>query len=299
MKRKDQYKISLGIDIGGTNLKIGLVKNNKIIKKGIFKTEKNFDNQRFGDYLIKIMEKFIKGYKIDKIGIGIAGYVFYEKGILKFSPNLPRLKNFPLKKIIEKYFQVETSVLNDADAMVIGEYFYHNKRYKNLITITLGTGVGSGIILNNKLLFNSEFGHTILIPNGYLCSCGKKGCVESYLGSYGMLRIAKDFYKKETKDLTPQKIYEMAKKKDKKALKTIERYSYYLAIALSNLTNLFNPEIIILNGGISNMGSLLLKFIKPILKENIFYLPKIKISNLKDIAGIIGAVNFLRFGGGG
>ncbi|MEO0119299.1 MAG: ROK family protein [candidate division WOR-3 bacterium] len=295
MKREEQSEISLGIDIGGTNIKIGFVRNNKVIKKRYFKTEKNFDNQRFSNYLVKIIEDFIKDCKIDKIGIGIAGYVLYEKGILKFSPNLPRLRNFPLKRIIEKHFQVKTAVLNDADAMAIGEYLYHNKRYKNLITITLGTGVGSGIIVNDKLLYNSEFGHTILIPNGYLCTCDKRGCVESYLGSYGMLRIAKDFYKKETEDLTPKKIYEMAKKKDKRALKTIEKYSYYLAIALSNLTNIFNPEIIILNGGISNMGNLLLKFVKPILKENVFYLPKIKISNLKTLAGIIGAINFSAF----
>lgn len=290
--KKDQSEISLGIDIGGTNIKIGLVKNNKIIKKGIFKTERDFDNQRFGNYLITIIENFIKGYKIDKIGIGIAGYVLYEKGILKFSPNLPKLKNFSLKEIVERYFRIKTSVLNDADAMAIGEYFYHNKKYKNLITTTLGTGVGSGIIIKDKLLHNSEFGHTILIPNGYLCSCGKRGCVESYLGSYGMLRIAKDFYKREIKDLTPKKIYERAKNNEKKALKTIKRYSFYLAIALSNLINIFNPEIIILNGGISNMGNLLLKFVKPILKENTFYLPEIKISNLKTNAGIIGAINF-------
>ncbi|MCS7249673.1 MAG: ROK family protein [candidate division WOR-3 bacterium] len=289
------FKISLGIDIGGTNIKIGLVKNNKIIKKGIFKTEKDLDNQRFGNYLIEIIKGFIKDYKIDKIGIGIAGYVFYEKGILKFSPNLPKLKNFSLKEVIEKHFLVETFVLNDADAMAIGEYFYHNKKYKNLITITLGTGVGSGIIVNNKLLYNSEFGHTILIPFGALCSCGKKGCVESYLGSYGMLRIAREFYKRGIKNLTPKKIYEMAKNNEERALKTIEKYSFYLAIALSNLINIFNPEIVILNGGISNMGNLLLKFIRPMLKENTFYLPKIKISNLKIDAGIIGAVNFNLF----
>ncbi|MEO0086981.1 MAG: ROK family protein [candidate division WOR-3 bacterium] len=297
MKRKiDLFNFSLGIDIGGTNIKIGLVKNNnKIIKKRIFKNQRDFDNKEFINYLINIIEQFIKGYKINKIGIGIAGYLLYEKGILKFSPNLPSLKNLPLKEIIEKYFQIETFVLNDADAMAIGEYFYHAKRYKNLITITLGTGVGSGIIIDRRLLYNSEFGHTILIPNGYLCSCGKKGCVESYLGSYGMLKIAEDFYKEKVKELTPKKIYERAKKGDKKAIKTIERYSYYLAIALSNLANLFNPEIIILNGGISNMGNLLLKSIKPILKENIFSLPKIKISNLKTLAGIVGAVNFSKF----
>ncbi len=295
MRKKDQSKISLGIDIGGTNIKIGLVKDNKIIKKGYFKTEKDFDNQSFTNHLIKIIEKFIAGYKIDKIGIGIAGYLLYQKGILKFSPNLPKLKNLPLKRIVERYFQIETFLLNDADAMAIGEYFYHHKRYKNLITITLGTGVGSGIIVNDKLLYNSEFGHTLLIPDGYLCSCGKRGCVESYLGSYGMLKIARNFYKKEIEDLTPKKIYEKAKKKDKRALKTIEKYSYYLAIALSNLINLFNPEIIILNGGISNMGNLLLKFVKPFLKEKVFFLPKIKISNLKTLAGIIGAVNFSKF----
>lgn len=288
---KGQSEISLGIDIGGTNIKIGLVKDNKVIKKGIFETKKDLDNQGFTNYLISLIKKFIKDYKIDKIGIGVAGYVFYEKGMLRTSPNLPKLKNLPLKDILERYWQVKTSVLNDADAMAIGEYFYHNKRYKNLITITLGTGVGSGIIVNNKLLYNSEFGHTILIPNGYLCSCGKRGCVESYLGSYGILRIAQDFYKK-IENLTPKRIYEMAKRGDNRALKTIEKYSFYLAIALSNLINIFNPEIIILNGGISNMGNLLLKSIKPILKENTFYPSKIKISNLKNLAGIIGAVNF-------
>lgn len=292
--KKDQSDFSCGLDIGGTNIKIGIVKNNKITKKGFYKTEKDFDNEKFGNYLITIIHNFIKGYKIEKIGIGIAGYVWYQKGILKFSPNLKRLKNFDLKKIIEDFFQIKTFILNDADAMAIGEYIYH-KRYKNLITLTLGTGVGSGIIINDKLIYNSEFGHTILIPDGFLCSCGKKGCVESYLGTLGMLRIAWEFYKKKIENLTTKMVYEKAKKGSKIALKIIERYSFYLGIALSNLTNIFNPEIIILNGGISNMSNLLLKFTKPVVKTYAFSLPKIKISNLKTNAGIIGAINFDKF----
>jgi len=296
--KKDQYNFSLGLDIGGTNIKMGIVKGNKIIKKKIFKTEKDLPNKEFGDYLITSIKDFIKGYKIEKIGIGIAGYVLYEKGILKFSPNLPKLKNFCLKKIIEDYFKIKTLVLNDADAAAIGEYFYHRK-HKNLITLTLGTGVGSGIIINNKLIYNSEFGHTILIPDGFLCSCGKKGCVESYLGTSGILRIAENLYKKKIKRLTPKMIFEKAKAGDKIALKIIQKYGFYLGIALGNLANIFNPEIIILNGGLSNMGNLLLKFTKPVLKGNTFYQPKVRISNLKTNAGIIGAVNFDSFGGGG
>lgn len=277
---------------------MGIVRGNKIIKKKIFKTEKDLPNKEFGDYLIALIKDFINGYKIEKIGIGIAGYVDYQKGVLKFSPNLPKLKNFSLKNFINENLKIKTFLLNDADATAIGEYFYHRK-YKNLVTLTLGTGVGSGIIMANKLIYNSEFGHTILIPQGVLCACGKRGCVESYLGTFGILRMAENLYKRKIKGLTPKIIFEKAKAKDRISLKIIKKYGFYLGIALSNLANIFNPEIIILNGGLSNMGNLLLKFTKPVLKENTFYQPKIKISSLKTNAGIIGAVNFDRFGGGG
>uniref|UniRef100_A0A7V3ZUV0 ROK family protein n=1 Tax=candidate division WOR-3 bacterium TaxID=2052148 RepID=A0A7V3ZUV0_UNCW3 len=296
--KKDHCSFSLGIDIGGTNIKMGIVKGNKIIKKKILKTEKDLPNKEFGKYLINAIRDFIKGYKIEKIGIGIAGYVDYQQGVLKFSPNLPQLKNFFLKNFINENLKIKTFVLNDADAAAIGEYFYHRK-YRNLITLTLGTGVGSGIIINNKLIYNSEFGHTILIPNGFLCSCGKRGCVESYLGSSGILRFAENLYKRKIKGLTPKIIFKKAKAGDKIALAIIKKYGFYLGIALSNLANIFNPEIIILNGGLSNMGNLLLKFTKPVLKENTFYQPKVHISNLKTNAGIIGALNFDSFGGGG
>lgn len=287
----------IGIDIGGTNTKIGLVVKGKIQKEKILPTEKE---PKLSIWAIANAIQEIAGEEgVESIGIGCAGLIDHKKGIVRTPPNLPRWHNFPLKRELEKILKIPVFVGNDVNACALGEFYYGlGKGKRNLFVLTIGTGVGGGIISAGRLLLGEnfaagEFGHTIILPKGKRCRCGNQGCLEAYIGEKGIRRMARMVL---GKDLSPKEIGVRAKRGDRKAIKLIKKVGYYLGLGLVNVTHLFDPEIIIIGGGISGLGRPLLEATRKTVATRIMKLPKrklaIEISQLGSGAGILGATRF-------
>ncbi|MDH4223923.1 MAG: ROK family protein, partial [candidate division Zixibacteria bacterium] len=201
-------KFNIGVDIGGTNIKFGIVSSSgKVLKSGIVSSGKTKGRKGILKNLRVAIDSLLlfareKKIKIGHIGIGVPGTVDLFKGkIIGRPPNLPSLKDFHLSGYLQKYFKKPIFVDNDANVMALAEFKYGSaRRYKNCLCVTLGTGIGSGIILDGKLFRGSsyagpEFGHTVICFHGVKCNCGNYGCVEMYASEPAMLKRAKELLK--------------------------------------------------------------------------------------------------------
>lgn len=298
---------NIGIDIGGTYIKLGVVKDGKILKKEVIPCP----SKDSPEVLIDLLKNKIKKNKnIQTIGIGIAGLIDHKKGIVRTSPNLPLWRNIHLKDILEKELKKPVFVGNDVNAIAIGEYLYGGHGERDIFVFTLGTGVGGGFIINGKLIIGEndtagEFGHITINPKGPVCRCGKKGCLERYVGADYLVNYAKRLIKKKDstlkkyKRLTPREIAKEAKKKDKVAVEVFEYAGELIGYTLASVVQLIDPSLIIMAGGISKAGNILLNPIRKSIKKYIMPLEKRKvkivISRLKDNAGILGASKFSEF----
>ncbi|MBQ4493095.1 MAG: ROK family protein [Elusimicrobiaceae bacterium] len=304
--------IAVGIDIGGTFTKfIAVDQKGKVLKNIQLPTNIKLNKSAFINQLanqVKIWQKDFKGQKL-ALGVGIAGDTDDKKGILHFAPNIP-WHNFEIAKLLKAKTGFACFVCNDANMAAWGIYAYEFKRkYKNLIIITLGTGVGSGFIIEGKLYQGScgsagEIGHLKVdfSKEALKCACGHKGCLEAYIGTNGlktqMQFAAKNAPKsilakllKENK-FSVKLLSEAASLGDKNALKIWHNFGSYLAQALSDAVLLLNPQVIVLAGGIAK-GS---KYFKPamqeVFKKQVIKRPfknlKILLAKQKDI-GALGA----------
>ncbi|PIU83691.1 MAG: hypothetical protein COS68_02700 [Elusimicrobia bacterium CG06_land_8_20_14_3_00_38_11] len=284
----------VGIDIGGTKILIAKISGTGILKESINLPMSN-DNYR------KVLEKIIIEIKkfgnISAVGISIAGDVDGKNGILRYSPNLPKWTNVHLKKYFEKKLNVPTVVDNDANCAAYGSYIIDGQRkYKNFITVTLGTGIGGGIIINGKLYRGStgsagEIGHITINPDGPKCSCGNNGCLEAYIGTKGIIKIANDFGLKSKSGITPAIIADKARKGNRQAIRVYEKFSEYLAVGVGSLINIFNPDMLTFSGGVSNNWDLIEKRFFDELKKRAFKTPleHVKIIKSKN-PGNLGAI---------
>jgi glucokinase len=309
---------AVGIDLGGTETKIGLVDGDgDILKKEIISTdvEDGFRKviSKVGMTVLEMLKKEnISKNEILGIGIGSPGSVDRNTGIVLFSPNFPDWQYTPLTEYLEEITNIDTFVENDANAFALGEWaFGKHRRCKNIIGLTLGTGVGGGVIINDQLLvgangFASELGHVIVQPEGPLCGCGSHGCIESYASAPNIVRQAKEYFKKfpdsyifSLSKITAKDVFDAAKKGDRVASLVLEKVTTILAIAISNYIHIFNPEYVIIGGGVSKAGSILLN---PIVEKTPRYLwPSFKdtfnieLSNLIEDAGIKGSASIVYF----
>jgi len=301
------YKI--GIDIGGTNIKIGLVDNkNSVVYQRIYSTPSD-SYENLIDVILNGIALLKQDYELRFVGIGCAGIVDFQKGKVVYSPNIDYLRDKSLKDDLEKKLELPVSVDNDANVIAIGEKIAGvSNDINTLICLTLGTGVGSGIIIDNHLLRGKfggagELGHTIIDIDGPLCNCGSKGCLEAFIGISAIENRAREFYEITEQDipenLSPKYIGHMADRNDKVALQIIHKTAFYLGIGLANFINIFAPELIVITGGISGWNQHLLIPAQKIARENAMpYLAgktEIIKSSLGYKAGIIGAANIRLF----
>lgn len=286
---------SIGIDIGGTNTCFGLVNENaEIIFQSEIKT-KNFPE--IEDYLTELVKQ-IKDLiahcpepeNILGVGIGAPNGNYY-KGTIELAPNLPFKGIIPIKNMLEMLllnegWNLKVTITNDANAAGIGEMIYGAaKGVNDFIMITLGTGVGSAIVSNGKMIyghdgFAGEVGHTIVEIDGRECGCGRKGCLETYSSATGIRRTALSLLKQENspsilreieeKDINGYTICEAARKNDALALKCIDLTARMLAIGVANAVAVTSPKKIIFSGGLSKAGDLLLTPFKAYLEENLY-----------------------------
>lgn len=302
--------LSAGFDIGGTQIKFGLVdKKGSIVFKGIESNPQDLD--LLGAVLGKIWEKMkqIAGSKkILAAGFGFPGIFSPEKEIIIQSPNFAALDGYPLRPFLQKYFHLPFWIDNDANLAAYGEWcLLVGQKPESLVFLTLGTGVGSGIILDGKIWhgsagFAAEIGHLTVNPEGEKCHCGNTGCLETEVSARALIRNYLAISgKKETTpggEITARDIATLTRKGDTSARKSFERAGYFLGIGLGIIINILNPEIIVIGGGVMAAGNLLLK---PALKEArkrcfraAFNVTKIRRALLGNDAGFIGAALFAK-----
>ncbi|MCK4923173.1 MAG: ROK family protein [Bacteroidales bacterium] len=296
--------VVLGIDIGGTFTKFGLVdQDGEIYNEGIMPTDHHEDVSNFISELKSNVYNSLEEnmFVIKGVGIGAPNGNYYT-GRIESAPNLPWKGVINLVSLFEKEFHLPVKVTNDANAAALGEMLYGDARtMKNFIMITLGTGLGGGIVVNGKLVyghdgFAGELGHTIVDPNGRKCACGRKGCLETYVSAPGIKRTVFNLLAKETEtselikysfeELDSKTISDAANRGDKIALKAFDYTGKILGLKLADAVAHTSPEAIFLFGGLSKAGELIFKPTKKYLDKYLLgiYSGKIKLlpSKLQD-----------------
>ncbi len=308
-------QLVIGIDIGGTGTKFGIVdRDGNVLFGSEISTKKHATVESFIDELYLELSELIERSggrgRIKGIGVGAPNGNFYT-GTIEYAPNLPWKGIIPLAELLEAKFKLPVILTNDANAAAIGEMMYGAaKGMKDFIMITLGTGVGSGIVANGQLIyghdgFAGELGHTIVIPDGRMHGgTGKKGSLESYASATGVRLTAIEILEKTNEpsllrevakeNLDSKAVYEAAIQGDKLALEIFEFTGKILGLALANAIMFSSPEAIILFGGLTKAGDLILKPTKEHMEENLIQVfqnkVKILISHLKESdAAILGA----------
>lgn len=305
----------VGIDIGGTNTVFGIVDaRGVVIASSSIKTLKHADVNDYIEDLYQGVMHLLETHdavgKVHGIGIGAPNANYYN-GMIESAVNLPWPTPLPLAKMVSEKFGIPVAITNDANAAAIGEMTYGAARgMKNFIMITLGTGVGSGIVINGQLVyghdgFAGELGHTIIKRNnGRLCGCGRTGCLEAYCSATGVARTAREFLETRTdksllrnlpiEGITSKDVYDAAVQGDKLAKEIFEYTGKIMGEAFANFIAFSSPEAIILFGGLSRSGELLMKPIKEAMDRNTLNIykgkTKLLLSELKESdAAVLGA----------
>ena len=305
----------VGIDIGGTNTVFGVVDaRGTVLYSGSIKTGKYAEIEEYvtalAQGLTQIIDQVGGPEKIKGIGVGAPNGNYFN-GCIEFAPNLPWKGKIPLAQLIsEKVGGIPVALTNDANAAAIGEMTYGAARgMKDFIVITLGTGVGSGIVINGQLVyghdgFAGELGHVIVRRNGRQCGCGRQGCLEAYTSATGVARTAREFMeiRKEDSvlreidpaDITSKDVYDAAMKNDKLALEIFEMTGKMLGEAFADFVAFSSPEAIILFGGLTKAGDLIMDPVKRAMDANMLKVyegkTKLLVSQLKESdAAVLGA----------
>ncbi|QCD36169.1 ROK family protein [Muribaculum gordoncarteri] len=305
----------VGIDIGGTNTVFGIVDaRGNVIASNSIKTGKHANIEDYIEELKTALNKLIEAHdakdKIHGIGVGAPNSNYFT-GTIEYATNLPWKGVVPLAKLLTEAFGVPVAVTNDANAAAIGEMTYGAARgMKDFIMITLGTGVGSGIVVNGQLVyghdgFAGELGHVIVKPsNGRMCGCGRTGCLETYCSATGVARTAREFLEIRTdpsrlrdlpiEEITSKDVYDAAIAGDKLAREIFQYTGEIMGRAFANFVAFSSPEAIILFGGLARAGELLMKPIKESMDRNMLNMfkgkTKLLLSELKESdAAVLGA----------
>ncbi len=305
----------LGIDMGGTNTVFGIVDaRGVVLASSSIKTQKHSNITDYIDELYNEIMRLLEANdavgKIHGIGIGAPNANYYT-GIIEGGVNLPWPTPLPLAQLVSEKFGIPVAITNDANAAAIGEMTYGAARgLKDFIMITLGTGVGSGIVINGQLVyghdgFAGELGHTIMKrKNGRLCGCGRTGCLEAYCSATGVARTAREFLEIRTdpstlrdldiEEITSKDVYDAAMAGDKLAKEVFDYTGDILGEAFADFTVFSSPQAIILFGGLAKSGELLLRPLRNSMEKNMMPIfrgkVKILLSELKEAdAAVLGA----------
>lgn len=282
--------IVIGIDVGGTSIKGAFInEKGNILSRFSMKVNKRSAPEKEVKELCSIIKRVIKENKytgkVSGIGIGMPGIMNFDDGIVINSPNLPTWNGFNLKAFIHKETGLIVEINNDANVAALGEAtFGSGKKYKNIIMITLGTGVGGGIVIDGKIVDGhlhqgAELGHMSIVIGGRKCGCGRRGCFEAYASATALIKETKKMMKHHPESLLYEVGHELggvdarnafiaAKRGDKFALELIDDYVMYLSEGLINYCNIFRPEAIILSGGVANEGEYLFNKVKDYMESH-------------------------------
>lgn len=299
----------IGVDLGGTNLRTALLNpEGKIL-------EKRKEASRASEGYKKVLQRLIetiksqrdigerKGGEVYAIGVGAPGVIDISRGIVVKSPNFPDWNNLPLKAELETALRIPVFIENDANAAALGEQWMGaGKDVGTMILITLGTGVGGGIVLDGKIWHGAdgmagELGHMTILPDGRQCGCGNTGCLEMYASARGVIQNYRDTRKVKGQstpdDITSEQIYQAAREGDESAVTALKETGRYLGIGIANLVNIFNPQKVVIGGGVKEAWDLFIGATRLEVRKRAFEVPaertQIVASLLSDDAGIVGA----------
>ena len=307
-------KYYAGIDLGGTNTKIGLVdEDGNIIFTTIVKTDSMEGFEKTIQRLSKILLQQVKSFDLNfddvqSVGVGVPGPVLNSR-VVKFWANFPWKNGVDLALEFEKNLGKPVKADNDVNVITLGEMWKGSAQgYKNVLGLAIGTGIGGGIIVDGKLVSGEngaggEVGHIKVERDGKLCGCGQKGCWEAYASATGLIREAQSrlavnktngLYEQVIgRDLEAKDIYDVAKEGDAFALDLVDYEADYIALGIGNLLNVLDPEIVVVGGGVSLAGDILFDKVKERLKKYAFPSTtenlKIVAASLGNDAGILGA----------
>ena len=312
----------IGIDLGGTTVKFAiLTSEGDIQQKWSLVTDTTENGSRIVPAIVESINEQLERYQLtpdDFIGIGMGspGTVDRKAGTVIGAYNLNWKTSQPVKKIIEEGTGIPFAIDNDANVAALGERWKGaGANEEDVVFITLGTGVGGGIIAGGRLIHGvagaaGELGHITVDPEGYDCTCGKKGCLETVASATGVVRLARDFsedYAGESQLkyniddgqlVTAKDVFDFAKENDKLAVLVVEKVAYFLGLACASVANTLNPSTIVIGGGVSNAGVFLVdqikvyfdKFTYPTIRET----TKIRLAQLGNNAGVVGASSLIK-----
>lgn len=305
---------SIGIDVGGMSIKIGIVSNGEIINKMTQETDRLGGLDKLADDIIELINNILNKNNIDikeinTIGIGFPGVVAKNGAVTCVNLGLNNALVAP--KIQEKFSNTRVMVGNDANVAALAEYAYGSMRgYDSGVMITLGTGIGGGVVINDKLItgangIGAEIGHMMLSTNYFDCNCGNNGCFETFCSATAIIKYAvklveegrktiiMDKAENDVNNITAKIVFDSYKENDEVAIEVISRFKKYLAMGLANVVNFIDPDVISIGGGVSNASDIVLEGLSEGIKN---YLPfketkigDIVIAEFKNDAGILGA----------
>lgn len=284
--------LAIGVDIGGTSIKgAAVTEEGKVLDVFSLPVIKGDSQEKTTQNLIECLNKYIKehGYTKDNvlgIGLGVPGVSDTKAGVVTYSNNLG-WKELPIVKMIEEGTGFPVRITNDANAATLGEgRFGAGKKYKNIVMLTLGTGVGGGVLIDGKIFEGNlgkgaELGHMVVVIDGELCTCGRRGCLESYASATGLIRETKrsmDLHKESLMwklaeqygKVNARVAFESARAGDKYGQELVDNYVKYLGEGLNNYFNIFRPEAVILSGGIANEGEYLTSRLEKYCRERYY-----------------------------
>lgn len=317
---EDTRTLTMGIDLGGSKTLTAVIDGRGQVlstDENVTPVTKDRDElvQSIVDSAHRALQRAdITMSRIAAIGIGAAGISNPEAGIVFTSPNLPALRNILLRDIIQERLGSKTFLTNDANAAALGEFYFGAGRgVRNFIYITISTGIGGGIIIDGQIYSGAigaagEVGHMTIDDNGPVCNCGSRGCWEALASGTALGREARrrveagrrtsmlKYAEGDIEKITPQIVHSAAKQGDRLAKELIARTGYYVGVGLANLINIFNPELIVIGGGLSNMGDMLLD---PAIKtagerafKEAYQSVRFASAQLGGYSGILGAAAF-------
>ena len=307
----------LGIDLGGTNIAVGVVDENfKIVGRGKMKTNAPRPAEEICDDMATAVKMAVEDAgltmdDIDTIGIGAPGSINPHTGMIAVSNNL-QFENVPMGPMLKERLGRDVFIENDASAAAYGEFLAGAGRgTQDMVAITLGTGVGGGVIIGGKLFSGSnlaggELGHTVIVQGGEQCTCGRKGCWEAYASATGLIKLTKasmeanpnskmwELCDGDINNASGRTAYDGMRADDEAAKEVVKKYEEYVACGITNMVNIFQPEVLCIGGGISKEGDTLLAPIVEVVDaesftKNVEKQTVVKIAELGNDAGIIGA----------
>ncbi len=310
----------IAVDLGGTNIRAAVVsQNGKIIEKKDTPTKVAEGHEIVIQQMKELIWEVVKKANVDiqqisGIGISSPGPLNTKTGVIIDTPNL-NWKNVCLKDAIQQEFHLPTYVDNDGNLAALGEQWLGaGKDVENLVCLTLGTGIGGGIIINGEIFHGSndyagELGHVIVEPDGFKCGCGNHGCMEAYASGTGIVQrtiraikkgrktVISELVEGELEKITSLVVYQAALKQDELSNYIIKETGQYLGIGIISIVNILNPQLVIIGGRVAQMGNLILKYVEEEVAKRAYLEPckqiSIVLAQLGDDAGIIGATKMI------